>query len=209
MPFGFFNKNIFLSEAINLLLPSTTIIYYLSELKTYSEPDLIEALKRKDNNAFQYLYNNYKGALFTVIKQIIPDEEIAGDVLQEAFVTAWKNIEKYDASKGRLFTWLFNVTRNSAINTTRSKNYKSQQKNDSLDNYVNYLDTQQNQKLNINKIGLRKQVHLLREDYKNVLELSYFEGFTHEQISKILNVPEGTVKTRLRNALIELRKQFV
>lgn len=175
----------------------------------YNETGLVEALKMHNESAFEYLYNNYKGALLTVIKQIILDDEIAGDVLQEAFVTTWKNIDKYDAAKGKLFTWLLNVTRNCAINTTRSKNFKSQQKNDSIDNYVNYLDTTKNQEQDINKIGLRKQVHLLREDYKNVLELSYFNGYTHEEIAKILGIPEGTVKTRLRNALIELRKTFV
>ncbi len=181
----------------------------MTELKTYTETDLVESLKKKENTAFQYLYNNYKGALFTTVRQVIPDEEVAADVLQEAFIMAWKNIDKYDAEKGRLFTWLFNVTRNCAINTLRSKNYKSQLKNESLDNYVNYLDENNTQVLNINQIGLRKQVHRLREDYKNVLELSYFSGFTHEEIAKILVIPVGTVKTRLRNALIELRKQFI
>ena len=175
----------------------------------YNEDTLTAALKQHDQEAFRYLYNNYKAALFTIIHQIIADKEIAQDVLQEAFITAWKNIDKYDASKGRLFTWLFNVTRNCAINTTRSKNYKAQQKNDSIDNYVNYVDEKQSHVLNINQIGLRKQVHRLREDYKNVLELSYFNGLTHEEIATALNIPLGTVKTRLRNALIELRKQFV
>ena len=181
----------------------------LTEIKKYSEIGLIDALKRHDNEAYEYLYYNYKGALFTVIQQIIPDKESAGDVLQEVFIMIWKNIDKYDAAKGRLFTWLFNVTRNCAINTTRSKNYKTQLKNDSLDNYVNSVDERENHILPINQIGLRKQVHQLREDYRNVLELSYFNGYTHEEIAKILNTPVGTVKTRLRNALIELRKQFV
>ncbi|MBS1513279.1 MAG: sigma-70 family RNA polymerase sigma factor [Bacteroidetes bacterium] len=162
-----------------------------------------------DNEAFQYLYHHYKGALFTVVQQIITDKETAADVLQEAFVTAWKNISKYDAGKGRLFTWLFNVTRNCAINTTRSKAFKKQQQNDSIDNYVTYVDGKDSSTVNINQIGLRKQVHLLREDYKNVVELAYFNGYTHEEIAKELNIPVGTVKTRLRNALIELRKQFV
>ena len=177
--------------------------------KTYTEAALTNALKKRDSEAFEYLYHNYKGALFTVILQIIPDRESAGDVLQEVFVVAWKNIDKYDTGKGRLFTWLYNVTRNCAINTTRSKNYKAQQKNDSIDNYVNYVDEKESHVLNINQIGLRKQVHRLREDYKNVLELSYFNGFTHEEIATALKIPLGTVKTRLRNALIELRKQFV
>ena len=181
----------------------------MTATKTYTEDDLTAALKMHDNGAFQYLYNNYKAALFTVIHQIIADKAIAQDVLQEAFITAWKNIDKYDASKGRLFTWLYNVTRNCAINTTRSKAFKSEQKNDSFDNYVTYADEKDSDSININQIGLRKQVHLLREDYKNVLELSYFNGFTHDEIAKILSIPVGTVKTRLRNAIIELRKQFV
>jgi RNA polymerase sigma factor (sigma-70 family) len=181
----------------------------LAETTTYTEIDLIAGLKKKENGAFEYLYNNYKGALFTIVKQIIPDANNASDVLQEAFVTAWKNIDKYDPAKGRLFTWLFNVTRNCAINTLRSKNYKSGQKNENLDNYVNYLDERETQVMNVNQIGLRKEVHKLREDYKNVLELSYFNGFTHEEIAKLLAIPVGTVKTRLRNALIELRKHFV
>lgn len=181
----------------------------LAQNETYTEAELVLFLKKHDKNAFEYLYHNYKGALLTVIKQVIADDETAGDVLQEAFITAWKNIDKYDAAKGRLFTWLYNVTRNCAINTTRSKSFKSQQKNDSIDNYVNYTEALPAQEVNVNRIGLRKMVHQLREDYKNVLELSYFNGYTHEEISKILNIPEGTVKTRLRNALIELRKQFV
>ena len=181
----------------------------MPEIKKYTEAELIDALKKHENDAYVYLYNNYKGALFTVILQIIPDKENAGDVLQEAFIMAWKNIDKYDVAKGRLFTWLFNVTRNCAINTTRSKNYKQQLKNDSLDNYVNDVDERTSHILPINQIGLRKQVQQLKDDYRNVMQLSYFNGFTHEEIAKILNIPSGTVKTRLRNALIELRKQFV
>ena len=206
---GSFKKIFFLESRSVYFYNQLLLIIHLPESKTYTEDSLVQALKRRDSEAFEYLYCNYKGALFTVIRQIIPDEESAGDTLQEAFIMAWKNIEKYDAGKGRLFTWLFNVTRNCAINVTRSKNYKTQLKNDSLDNYVNYADENQSQVLNINQIGLRKQVHLLKPDFKNVLELSYFNGYTHEEISKILNIPSGTVKTRLRNALIELRKQFV
>lgn len=192
-----------------LFLYFTITNFHLQPIKTYTEDGLVDALKKHDGDAFEYLYNNYKAALFTVIQQIIPEKENAGDTLQEAFIMAWKNIDRYDAAKGRLFTWLYNVTRNCAINATRSRNYKSQQKNDSLDNYVTYGDEKETEIIKINQIGLRKQVHQLREDYKNVLELSYFSGCTHEEIAKILNIPSGTVKTRLRNALIELRKQFV
>ncbi|HRX95249.1 MAG TPA: sigma factor, partial [Chitinophagaceae bacterium] len=80
---------------------------------TYSEEELVDALKNKENKAYRYLYMNYRGALYNAISQIIPDEETAGDVLQETFITVWQNINKYDPAKGRLFTWLLRISRNS------------------------------------------------------------------------------------------------
>lgn len=129
--------------------------------------------------------------------------------MQEVFITVWKQIDKYDEQKGRLFTWLIRLTRNTAINKLRSKEYKSQIKNDSIDNFVSTSVDYVAGTDNINAIGLRKQVHQLREDYKNVIELSFYNGFTQEETAKALDIPVGTVKTRLRNALIELRKHFV
>ncbi|MEO7923386.1 MAG: sigma-70 family RNA polymerase sigma factor [Chitinophagaceae bacterium] len=181
----------------------------MQQQSPYSEEELIAALKNHKNDAYRHLYINYRGALYNNILQVIKDTETANDVLQEVFITIWQNIGKYDAGKGRLFTWMLKLTRNAAINKTRSKVYKSQQKNDDLDNYVSVIENKTSEQPPTNQIGLRIQVHRLREDYKNVLELSYFEGFTQEEISKALNVPLGTVKTRMRNAIIELRKQFV
>ncbi len=175
----------------------------------YSEQELVEALKDHINKAYKYLYLHYRGSLYNVIIQIIPDTETANDVLQEVFISVWKNVDKYDPEKGRLYTWLLNVTRNTAINKTRSKIYKSSQKNDSISNYVNDIDKKITVQQNINHIGLRKEVSRLKDDLKAVLELSYFNGFTQEEIARILNIPLGTVKTRLRRAVMELRKQFV
>ena len=185
------------------------LIPFLPELKTYTEPELIRGLKQHDNAAFEYLYMNYRGSLYNIILQLILNKEIASDVLQEVFVTVWQQIDKYDENKGRLFTWLVRLTRNMAINKLRSKVYKSESKNESLDNYVVAIENNNPDTENINRIGLRKQVHQLKEEYKNVIELSFYNGFTQDEIANSLNIPLGTVKTRLRNALIELRKQFV
>lgn len=179
-----------------------------SVAQSYTENELVASLKRRDNDAYSYLYLNYRGSLFAIINQIISDTETANDVLQEVFITVWNNIDKYNAEKGRLYTWLLNLTRNTAINKTRSKNYKTFQKNDNISNYVNSIDVVNAVQQNINQIGLRKEVGKLKEDYRAVIELSYFNGFTQEEISKTLNIPLGTVKTRLRGAMIELRKQF-
>jgi RNA polymerase sigma factor (sigma-70 family) len=178
-------------------------------LPTYTEEELVTALKNREGKGYEYLYKNYKGALNTVVSQFITDTETANDVLQDVFIAAWSNIDKYNKEKGRLFTWLHTLTRNTAINKLRSKEFKTTQKNDNISDYVSNIELKDPLQLNINTIGLRKQVHLLREDYKAVLELSYFNGFTQEEIAKTLDIPLGTVKTRLRNALIELRKNFV
>ena len=181
----------------------------LTAIETYTETELVHGLRQHDNKAYQHLYLQYRAALYNVILQIIPERETACDVLQEVFVTVWQQIDKYDAGKGKLFTWLIRVTRNAAINKLRSKIYKSQAKNESLDFFVFSLEENNEGLEKINLIGLRKQVHLLREDYKNVIELSFYNGCTHDEMAKVLNIPLGTVKTRLRNALLELRKQFV
>ncbi|HVG12982.1 MAG TPA: sigma-70 family RNA polymerase sigma factor, partial [Flavisolibacter sp.] len=91
---------------------------------TYEEGELIALLKNKDEQAFSYLYDNYAGALYGVVKQIVTDLEVGNDVLQEVFVSIWKKIDSYDATKGRLFTWMLNIARNAAIDKTRSKNYQ-------------------------------------------------------------------------------------
>jgi RNA polymerase sigma-70 factor (ECF subfamily) len=181
----------------------------LTEQKNYTEKELVISLKLRNNDAYRYLYLNYRGSLFSIINQIVPDAETANDVLQEAFITIWSQIDKYNPEKGRLFTWLLNVTRNTAINKLRSKNYKNSLKNEDISNYVNSTDNKNTVSLNINQIGLRKEIHKLKDDYKLVIELCYFNGFTQDEISKALNIPLGTVKTRLRAALLELKKQFV
>lgn len=174
----------------------------------HTEEELLLSLKKKEEEAFRYLYLHYRGSLFSVINQIIPDRETAGDVLQEVFIAVWKNIEKYDAGKGRLFTWLLNIARNTAINKTRSKNYKNSLKNEELKNNVYSAEKMNDNQQPVNTIGLRMEVGKLKDDFKQVLELSYFHGCTQEEISKALNIPLGTVKTRIRSAIIELRKHF-
>jgi RNA polymerase sigma-70 factor (ECF subfamily) len=181
----------------------------LDQSALYTEENLVAALKRRENDAFKHLYMNYRGSLYNIILQLITDTEIANDVLQDVIITIWKQIDKYDAAKGKLFTWMVRLTRNAAINKLRSKVYKSQAKNENLDHYVLAIEENNPGTENINQIGLRQQVHQLRKEYTDVIELSYYNGFTQEEISKALDIPLGTVKTRLRSALLELRKQFV
>jgi RNA polymerase sigma-70 factor (ECF subfamily) len=92
----------------------------LTKQEKYTEQELTSSLQRREQSAFSYLYDQYSGALYSVIHNIVTDSEIANDVLQEVFVKIWKQIESYDASKGRLFTWMLNISRNASIDMLRS-----------------------------------------------------------------------------------------
>ncbi|MGN6618648.1 MAG: RNA polymerase sigma factor [Ilyomonas sp.] len=176
----------------------------MQESKKYSEIELVALLKQRRQSAFSYLYDNYSASLYGVVVAIVADRNLANDVLQEVFVKIWRQIEGYDETKGRLFTWMINIARNAAIDMVRSKAYQNSLQNRELTETV--YETADAAPFNYDKIGLRKIVHHLKEEHKVLLELSYFEGYTQDEISKMLNIPLGTVKTRLRAALIQLRE---
>jgi RNA polymerase sigma-70 factor (ECF subfamily) len=178
----------------------------LPPIKKYSEEELILLLKTGDQSAFSYLYDNYAGALNTVICKLISDQHLAEDILQEAFVKIWNNFSSYDATKGRLFTWMLNITRNLTIDTIRSKGYKSQAKIQNSDIAVTTVNNNSNENDKFDALGLREQTMQLKEEQKHVIDLAYFEGFTQEEISKKLGIPLGTVKTRIRSGISVLKK---
>lgn len=160
-------------------------------------------LQQRNDKAFAYLYDNYSGALYGIVNSIVTDKEIANDVLQNVFVNIWRKIESYDASKGRLFTWMLNIARNASIDELRSKGYRDSQKNQSLSENVDVAGVATVPV--IDDVGLKKVLTKLKGELRVLIDLSYFQGFTHEEISKILDIPLGTVKTRIRSALIQLR----
>ncbi len=180
----------------------------MGTLITYTEQELVSLLKDRDSKAFGYLYDNYSGALNTIILQILNDVELANDVLQEVFINIWKRIESYDPTKGRLFTWMLNIARNASIDLLRSKNYQNSQKNRSLSDNVDVFVRNQSSELNIDSIGLKKVLERLKDEHRILIELAYFKGYTHEEIAEIEAIPLGTVKTRIRNALIQLREHL-
>lgn len=168
---------------------------------TYEESELVAALRNKDEQSFSYLYEHYSGALYGVIKQIVNDAELSNDVLQECFVNIWRRIETYDESKGRLFTWMLNIARNAAIDKTRSKGFQQGQRQIPLDGEI----LQPSVKPGIDDFGLKKLILKLKDEQRLLIDLSFFQGYTHEQIANALHIPLGTVKTRIRSALIQLR----
>lgn len=178
----------------------------MQEVKKYSEEELIYLLKKKDQTAFSYLYDNYSSVLYGIIYKMLENRELSEDVLQEAFIKIWNNFSNYDSVKGRLFTWMLNITRNLTIDIIRSKEFKKQAKIQNSENTVNNISDKANPAESFDALGIRKHLALLKNDQKQIIDLAYFGGFTQDEISKKLNIPLGTVKTKMRTAIIELRK---
>ena len=174
--------------------------------KTYSEQELVAALQNKDEQALSVLYDRYSKALFNIIYRVVGNQEMSEDVLQESFVKIWNGIAQYDEAKGTIFTWMLNICRNSAIDKVRSKEYKSVSKNQNIDNNVNL--SQHRTEFNPETLGLKTITEKLKPEQKQVVDLIYFNGYTHVEVAEELNLPLGTVKTRLRLAIIELRNYF-
>ena len=178
----------------------------MKEKIQYNHDDLVVLIKNKNQKAFTYLYDNYAKGLFIVIHTVIKDTEESEDVLQKVFLKIWDNIDSYDASKGRLYTWMLNLSRNSAIDYTRSKEYNNKNKNVSQDKYTlnNISETDEPTET----IGLQKVVEKLKSEHAILIDLAYYKGYTQEEIGKELNIPIGTVKTRIRKALLILRGEL-
>lgn len=198
-----------MKQAKSAIFDPVNFICVKRQSSTVSESVLLEKLRQRDQQAFQRLYDQYSAALYGVVLRIVRDDEQAQDLLQDIFVKIWKNLDNYDASKGRLFTWLLNIARNTSIDAIRAR--KSQPNNAirTDEETVHIVDRQHNtEQPNSDYIGMQDMVNQLRPDRKQLIDLVYFGGFTHEEAAQELDLPLGTVKTRIRAALQELKQLF-
>ena len=173
--------------------------------KHSSEEALVVALQRRDRSALEYLYDHYSGALLGVITRIIKKEELAEEILQDVFLKIWDRIDTYDAAKGKLFTWMLNIARNQAIDKTRSKEFTKGKKTDDIENIVSKVDKREFTELKVEAIGLQEVLQNLPEEQRFVIDHHYLKGYTQAEMSEEFNLPLGTVKTRMRLAMKELR----
>lgn len=185
----------------------------MNNLVQFSESELITLLKDKDEKAFNYLYDNYSGALYGLILKIVLESNYADEVIQDSFMKIWKNIDQYDTSKGRLYTWMINISRNTAIDYVKSKGYQNQLKNQSITNFVNREETislsdrlSNVSENNTDLIGMSSVINGLKPEWKELIDLAYYQGYTQIEIAEKLAIPIGTVKTRTRSAMLELKE---
>ena len=169
---------------------------------------LIADFQKKDAKAFESLYMMYSESMHGVIYNIVRDQDIAQEVMQDVFLKAWHNSDSYSSKKGRFFTWLLNIARNAAIDKIRSKDFKNSKKNLDSQFFVDILETEENFDTATDGIGVKSFVQKLATKCTEIIDLLYFKGFTQKEASETLKMPIGTIKTRNRNCINELRQML-
>ena len=165
---------------------------------------LMDAVRDGDREAFAQLYDRYSAALFGVILKVVRDEARAEEVLQDTFVKIWRNIASYDRGKGRPFTWMLNIARNTAIDLARTADFRASASIQGMDRHV-YRLGEDEQRQRTEFIGMDRVLHGMPAELREQIDMAYYQGYTQQEIAERTGLPLGTVKSRTRAALSYLR----
>lgn len=165
------------------------------------EQKIIQLIRVDDRSFVSMIYDHYADNLYGVILAIVKDEQMAQDVLQESFLKIWKNAKRFDEKKARLFTYLLRICRNTAIDKLRSAKVRERMEIQTQTEHVYNDEDRSTDYAHLNRL-----LGGLEEKYLDVIVAIFFQGKTQMEASEDLDLPLGTVKTRLKIGLRELRK---
>lgn len=150
------------------------------------------------------MYDAYSGALYNIVIKIVQSKEDADELIQSVFLKVWNNIESFDDNKSSIYTWMATIARNSALDKLRSRSYKNERKNTSFS--ISDYGLQASGKYK--SIDIKQLTRNMDDKYKFLIEKFYIEGYTQQEISDDYQIPLGTIKTRLREAINILRENL-
>lgn len=177
--------------------------------------ELFQKISNRDSKALESLYDRYSPVLYTLVKRIVVDKEVAEEILADIFVIIWQKSSMFDINSGNLYSWLINLSRNKALDfIRREKSLITDEYNDDYENVFiipaistlipsNDLDKTFN-----NREKIYSAVHCLTEAQQYVLSLAYYDGLTESEIAKKLNIPLLTVKSKIRVALNSVKENL-
>ncbi|HLF64380.1 MAG TPA: sigma-70 family RNA polymerase sigma factor [Saprospiraceae bacterium] len=162
-------------------------------------------MRNRDQRGLSVLYEQYSDALFGIILRTVGDKGHAEDILQQTFVKIWNAIDQYDEGRGALFTWMSTIARNLALDMRRLKSFEVRAKTDDVQTIVYSSNTISNP-AGSEAIDTARLLATMDEKYRIVLEMMYLQGYTQAEIAEKLDMPLGTVKTRVKKAIDILRE---
>lgn len=177
-----------------------------SPRSSQDDATLLALVRRGDEHAMASLYDRYSRIVYSVALRVLRDPASAEDILQEVFMQVWRTPERFVAVRGSFGAWLTVVTRNRSIDALRRK-----KPNDTIDDLslASQYDLAAEAERNTMAERARAVIVKLPADQRKTLEMAFFDGLTHSEIAEMTGDPLGTVKTRIRSALISLRKAFL
>ncbi len=166
---------------------------------------LLLQVQRGDEHAMASLFDRYSKVVYSVSLRVLRDPASAEDVLQEIFMQIWRNPDGFIATKGSLGGWLAVVSRNRSIDVLRRKRPTEMVDEMVLPSSFNLAEEAERNSMMDKARGVITQLPV---EQRKMLEMAFFDGLTHSEIAEMTGDPLGTVKTRIRSALLTLRKAF-
>lgn len=177
------------------------------------DADLLIRIAAGDAAALHLLYDRYGTLVHSLALRILSDRAAAEDVTQEVFLKVWRFGARFNEERGRVSTWLLNITRNTAIDLLRAGRRASPDRFEPLENAADLGDRGPSTEalVEVSVLGAQVREALLRlaPEQRQVIDLAYFQGKTQQQIAEETRVPLGTVKSRARLALDNLRSTLL
>jgi len=174
---------------------------------------LIGLIKKRDEHALSVFYDRRSGLVYSLAYSMLGDKSDAEEVTEEVFLRIWEKAESFDNSRGSALAWLTVMTRRLAIDKTRSKQYKMRSREASLETAdaggklgEGHQEGERKIVMAAEATRISKALGQLDDSHREVIQLSYYEGLSHSKIAERLDSPLGTVKTRIREAVIQLRR---
>lgn len=179
---------------------------------TRTDSDLYEGLRAGDKSCLEMLYQKYEKLLYSYAYKMTSSHERSEEVVQDVFMKVWQKKGAYDADKGKLSTWLISVTRNSVIDLSRRKKLDTFEydERDDVNSDTNHFNSsvEQEAERHEDQEMINEAMRALNDEQKKIITLFYFRAYSQSQIAKALDLPLGTVKSRIRLALGHLKKNI-
>lgn len=177
-----------------------------------ADEELMPLIGEKDPQAFEVFYDRHGGVAYSLAYRIVGERGAAEDVTQEAFISIWRSGARFDRARGSVRSWMLSIVRNRAIDTLRSRAGKAPKLSFDDDAILEQRPSEElteDEAMRRETAGeVRGAIGELPSEQAKVIELAYFGGFSQSEISRMLGVPLGTVKGRMRLGLEKIRGEL-
>ena len=180
----------------------------VSAMQSEDNDSILARIADGENGSFELLIEKYGNLVWSIGKKFLYRQSDLEDAVQEVFIAIWKSADKYDASKAKEITFVSMIARRRFIDHLRkiSKHKILESIDDDNSGHQLYKESLLNESTDLQLV--KNAIQSLDIYDQELLNLSVYQGYSHSEISKLLNIPLGTVKTRIRRNLIKLKAIF-